>query len=104
MKIMIGVLLIGLLLCVSVGIYQPSFTTLSGFDSATLVNVMDDAIDYCGKAVEGSVVFYQDFMASSKIVYFFKYYLPPGQNPGTIVLLGCGFVGLWGFGRKRMKK
>ena len=104
MKIMIGVLLIGLLLSVSVGVYQPSFTTLSRFDSNTLVNVIYDAINYCGKAVEIAIAFYQDFMASNKIVYLFKYYLPPDQNHGTIVLLGCGFLGLWGYSMKRMKK
>jgi hypothetical protein len=43
-------------------------------------------------------------MSSSKIVDFFKFYLPLDQNPGTIALLGCGLAGLWGYGRKRIKK
>ena len=104
MKIIIGVLLIGLLISVSTGAYQPSFTYLSGFDSTTLVNVVDDAINYCGKSVESLIAFYQDFTESSKIVYFFKSYLPPDQNPGTIALLGCGLVGLWGYGRVRRSR
>ena len=104
MKITIGVLFISLLLSVSMGVYQTSFTTSSGFGSTTLLNVIDDAINYCEENVESLSAYYHDFMASSKIVYFFKYYLPPDHRPGTIVLLGCGFVGLWGYGRKRMKK
>lgn len=46
MKSMIDVLLIGLLPSVSVGVYQPSFTSLSDFDSNRLVNVIDEAINY----------------------------------------------------------
>ena len=52
MKVMIGILIIGLLLIVSMGGYQPSFTTLYGFNSSTLVNVIDDAINYCEEKVE----------------------------------------------------
>jgi hypothetical protein len=106
MKIIIGILFIGLLLSDRGGAYQPSFTTLSNFDSGMLLNLIDDAIDYCVKNVESLSAYYHDFMSSSKIVYFIKYYLPPDQRPGTIVLLGCGFVfvGVWGYGWKRMKK
>jgi hypothetical protein len=104
MKNIIGVLLIGLFLVVSTAGSQPSFAKLPGFDVNTLLNVMDDAINYCGNAVEILIASYQTLTESSKIVYFFKYYIPPDhQNPGTIMLLGCCFVGLW-YGRKRMKK
>jgi len=60
MKIMIGILIIGFLLIVSVGGYQPSFTTLSGFDSTTLVNVIDDAINYCEENVESLSACYEE--------------------------------------------
>ena len=43
-------------------------------------------------------------MASSKIVYFFNYYLPPDRKPGAIMLLGFGLVGLAAYGRRRLKK
>jgi len=43
-------------------------------------------------------------MTSSKIVSFFKYYLPPDRMPGAILLLGCGLVGLAAYGRRRLKK
>ena len=43
-------------------------------------------------------------MTSSKIVSFFKYYLPPDRKPGAILLLGCGLVGLAAYGRRRLKK
>ncbi len=99
MKIAIGILLAGLVLGVSTGAYHPSPATLSGFDSTTLCNAMDDAIDQCGKVIESLRDGYHDFMASSRIVYFFKNLLPPDQKPGTIALLGCGLVGLWGYGR-----
>jgi len=66
--------------------------------------MIGNAINCVMDSVESLIAFYQDFMESSKIVYFFKYYLQPGQKPGTIALLGCGFVGLWGYGRMRMKK
>lgn len=104
MKIMIGVLFIGLLLCASVGIDPSSLTSLSGFESLTLIGVIDGAIIFCGKAIESIGASYHDFMKSSTIMNFFKYYLPRDQNPGTIALLCCGFVGLWGYGRKRKKK
>jgi hypothetical protein len=99
MKITIGILLVGLVLSVSTGGHPLSFATLSGVDSTTLANVMDDAIDQCGQVIESLGDGYHDFMASSRIVYFFKSLLPPDQKPGTIVLLGCGLVGLWGYGR-----
>lgn len=104
MKIIIGVLLIGLLISVSTGAYQPSFTSFSGFDSTMLVNVVDGAFNYGGKAVESLIDFYRNIIESSKIAYFFNNYLPPDLKPGTIVLLGCGVMGLWGYGRRRMKK
>ena len=107
METMIGVLLILLILLmlrVSAGVVQPSFTTLSGVDSTRLANVIDDAINYCGKAVERPTAFYQDFVASNKIVYFFNYYIPADQKPGMIMPPGCCFVGLWGYVSKRMKK
>jgi len=104
MIIIIGVLFICLLLNAYAGDYLPSFISLSGFDSTTLLNVIDGTINYCKIIVESLSACYHDFMASSKIVSFFKYYLPYDQNPGTMVLLGFGFVGLWGYGRKSMKK
>ena len=104
MKIIIGVLLIGLLIGVSTGAYQLSFTSFSGFDSTMLVNVVDGAFNYGGKAVETLIAFYQNITESSRIVYFFNNYLPPDLNPGTIVFLGFGVMGLWGYGRRRMKK
>ena len=104
MKIIIRVLLIGLLICVSTGAYQPSLTSFSGFDSTMLVNVVDGAFDYGGKAVESLIDFYHNVLESSKFVYVFNNYLPPDLIPGTIVLLGCGVIGLWGYGRRLMKK
>jgi len=98
------VLLTGLFLVISTAAYQPSFTKLSGFDVNTLLSVIDDAINYCGKAVESLIAFYQTLTESSKNMYFFKYYIPPDdQKPGTIMLLGCCFVGLW-YDKNRMKK
>ena len=99
MKITIGILLVGLALSVSAGGFPPSLATLPSVDSATLGNVMDDAIDQCGTVIESVSDGYRDFMASSRIVHFFKSLLPPDQKPGTIALLGCGLVGLWGYGR-----
>lgn len=98
---MIGVLLIGLLASVSAGDYRPSLSTLSGVDSSTLVNAMDDALLQCGKVYESLGSGYHDFMASSRVVSFFESSLPPGQKPGTIVLMGCGLAGLWMYGRGR---
>jgi hypothetical protein len=100
MKKAIGILLVGLALSVSAGGFPPSLATLSSVDSATLGNVMDDAIDQCGIVIESIRDGYRDFMASSRIVYFFKSLLPPDQKPGTIALLGCGLVGLCGYGRR----
>ena len=101
MKITIGILLAGLVLSVSTGGYPASLATLSGVDSATLVNVMDDAILQCGKVYESLGSGYHDFMASSRIVSFFESSPPPGRKPGTIALPGCGLAGLWMYGRGR---
>jgi len=98
------ILLICFSLSVSNGVYHPSFTSLSGFDSPTCVNVVDDAIIYCGNAADSLVAIYQDFMASSRIVYLFNSYFPTDRKPGEIMLLGCGFVGLAAYGRRRIKK
>jgi len=100
----IVILSICFLLSVSKGGYHPSFTSLSAFDSATRVNVVDDAIIYSGNAAASLVAIYQDFMDSSKIVYFFNCYLPSDRKPGVIMLLGFGLVGLAGYGRRRLKK
>ena len=100
----IVILSICFLFSVSKGIYHPSFTSLSDYDSATRVNVVDDAIIYSGNAAASLVAIYQDFMASSTIVYFFNYYLPPDRKPGVIMLLGFGLVVLAGYGRRRLKK
>jgi len=59
-----------------------------------LVNVVDDALIYCGEAVDSLVGIYQDFMESNKIVYLLKSSLPPELPPSTIPLLGSGLVGL----------
>ena len=104
MKIGIVILFICFSLSVFQGVFHPSFTSLSGFDSSTLTDVVDNGINYGGNAAESLVAIYQDFMASSKISNFFKTYIPLDQNPGTIILLSCCFVGLLGYGRKRMKK
>jgi len=104
LKLGIAILFAGFLLSVSKGVYHPSFTSLPSFESTTCVNVVDDAIIYCGNASECLVAIYQDFMTSSKIVSFFKYYLPPDRKPGAILLLGCGLVGLAAYGRRRLKK
>ena len=87
MKIAVGILLVGLDLSVSAG-GAPSLATLSGVDSATHGNVMDDTIDQCGKVIESLGDGYHDFMESSRIVKFFESLLPPDQKPGTIALLG----------------
>ena len=104
MKLGIAILFTGFLLSVSKGVYHPSFTSLPSFDATTCVNVVDDAIIYCGNAAESLVAIYQDCMTSSKIAYFFNYYLPPDRKPGAIMLLGCGLVGLATYGRRRLKK
>jgi hypothetical protein len=104
MKTIIGFLFISFFLSVSMGAYPSSFTTLSNFDSAALLNMLEDAIDHIGKNIENLIAYYHDFMASSKIVYFFKSYFPHDLNPGTTVLLFFGFAGLWGYGRKWTKK
>jgi hypothetical protein len=101
MKMIIGFVLIGLLVGVSTGRFHPAFTTLDGLDSSTLVNAMDDAINCAGTVIEHLSAIYHDFVASSRIVYFFEHTLLPGQKPGTIVLLGCGLAGVWGYGRIR---
>jgi len=43
-------------------------------------------------------------MATIKIVDFFNYQRSPDQRLGTIVQLGCSFVGLLRYGRRRKKK
>jgi hypothetical protein len=43
-------------------------------------------------------------MAMNKIVDFFNYYRSPDKRLGTIVPLGCSFVGLLGYGRRRKTK
>lgn len=91
------------MLGVSTAAYRP-FTSLFDFDSTVLLKEVGDAIDYCKNADGSLIAFYHDFMSSNKIVGFFKFYLPLDQKPGTIALLGCGLAGLWGYGRKRMKK
>ena len=104
LKMFIAVLVIGLLIGVSTAADHPSFTSLSDFNFIMLANVVDDAINYCGKAIGSLVAIYQDFMASSKIVYFFKSSLPLELKPGTTILLVCGLVGLWGCGRWRRSR
>ena len=104
MKSGIIILSICFFLSVSNGVYHPSFTSLSGFDATTRVNIVDDAIMHCGNAAASLVAIYQDFMASSKIVYLFNDYLPPDRMPGAIMLLGFGLVGLAAYGRRRLKK
>jgi hypothetical protein len=104
MKKMIGALLIGLFLSVSTGAYRPSLTSLSDFDANVLLCEVGAAIDYCMSADERLSGFYHDFMSSNKIVSFFKSHLPPDQKPGTILLLGFGLVGLWGYSRRSMKR
>jgi len=94
MKLIFGALLIGLLVSVSMGAYQPSSISLSDFDATTLVNVVADALIFCGEAVNSLVAIYRDFMESNKILYFFKSSLPPELPPSTIPLLGSGLVGL----------
>jgi hypothetical protein len=83
----IVILSICFLLSVSNGVYHPSFTSLSAFDSATRVNVLDDAIIYCGNAAASLVAIYQ-----------------ADRTPGAILLLGFGLVGLAAYGRRRLKK
>lgn len=104
MKKMIGALLIGLFLSVSTGAYRPSLTSLSDFDANVLLYEVGVAIKYCMSADERLSAFYHDFMSSNKTMSFFKSNLPPDQNPGTIVLLGLGLVGLWGYSRRSMKR
>lgn len=87
MKSGIVILSICFFLSVSNGVYHPSFTSLSAIDSATRVNVVDDAIMYCGNAAASLVAIYQD-----------------DRKPAAIMLLGFGLVGLAGYGRKRLKK
>ena len=101
MKMSIGLVLIGLLVCVSTGRFHPAFTSLDVLDSPALMNAMDDAIGCAGTVIERLGAIYHDFVASSGIVYFFKNTLLPDQTPGTIVLLGCGLAGVWGYGRVR---
>lgn len=72
---------------------------MSSLDATTLGNVTGDAIDQCGEVIESLGDGYHDFMASNRIFYFFKNLLPPDQKPGTILLLGCGLMGVWGYGR-----
>jgi hypothetical protein len=101
MKFIIGILLVGLLASVSTGVYQSSSTSFHDFDSTTLVNMIDDAIMYCGNAVDSLAAVYKDFMASNRIVYFFKSSLPPELPLSTLLLLGSVLVGLAGYGRRR---
>jgi len=104
LKIIFGALLIALFLGLTSGDYHPSFASVSGFDSYSLVDIVDGAMNYCGNTAESLVGMYQDFMASSRTVYFFNHCLPSDQNPGRALLLGLGLVGLAGFGRRRLKK
>lgn len=104
MKKIIGALLIVLFLSVSTGAYRPSLTSLSDFDANVLLYEVGVAIEYCMSADERLSASYHDFMSSNKTVGFFKSHLPPGQKPSTIVLLGFGLVGLWGYSRRSMKR
>ena len=104
MKLIIGAFLLSLLVGVSMGDYQPSATSFSEFSLTTLVNVIDDALIGCGKAAVNLVTNYQEFMASNKIVYFFKSSLPPYLPSFTLPLLGSGLVGLLGYGTWRLMK
>ena len=105
MKLVIGALLIGLLISISMGANQPSFTSLSRFDSTTPANVVSDVIDFCVKSVECLIANYQDFMESNKIVFFIKSSLLPDLPPSTIpLLLGGGLLGLLGYGTWRLIK
>lgn len=104
MKTIIGFLFISLLLSGYMGVYPSSVATLSNFDSAALLIVLEDATEHIGNNIESLIAYYHDFIASSKIVYFFKSYFPHDLNPGTTVLLFFGFAGLWGYGRTWTKK
>jgi len=104
MKLTICVLLIGLLVSVSMGAYQPSSISFSDIDATTLVNVIDDAIVFCKETVDSLVAIYQDFMKSNRIVYFFKSSLPPELPLSTIPLLGSGLVGLLCYRAWRLMK
>ncbi len=62
-----AILFIGLFLSVSRGTYHPSFTSFSGFGSATFADVADDSSDYFGNVAERLAAIYQDLMAPVRI-------------------------------------
>ena len=104
MKILLGAVFVGILFGLFTGAIEPSGSSLPDFASTTLVDTVDDAVDFCREAVESIISYYENFMETSEIVSFFKYHLPPDQNPGTVVLVGCGLVGLVGFGWRKRRK